>query len=758
MKQVTHVAGMLGAWIVVTASLLGGEPSRPATDVPVSKGFYMPDIRHHTYPPASPAVFRRYRKTVRRKDYLAFMRRHPDRWQSFNPNPDHFAKYVKNHGCYAGLFTLVEYLVTGKKEYADALNRALVLLRPGYERLVKRYKWVKFYHAESAMYTWLVHRELKKRGVLTPEADRGFRDGILYMMDHLHVWNNPWTFWRGPMHRGQLDGWLHRLTVRTWPDIPQAKAWGDYAQVVWNDFWPYRDYPTNDSNYSFNILRPHVLGAELLGIKEMFTDPEMKKVWERLLYTVSPDGSVIPYGPNGGWCWTAGHRLWMFEVIARHTRDGRFRWAAGRIFNYLSVLQQENLSHNWGTDREMYYGAALAYLFADERVKPVPPDGTSRVLYRKETLRLRGKKAALRYLKPFPLFDEPDKGHVCCSLIVTHKVLPHKIVFRSGNAPGDLYMLVDVFPRHEPPLNPTAIIGLVQYGCPMAQAVNYVDDENRVQIEDLGRTAPLVRNTDPHLADAYYMTLTVDPFSDHKLATHAVANVTDYKGLPVDLSRELLFVKNRMVLVRDSLRFKESFLARIAPVWNTQNVAPELGANWGNTFLSTPYLGYGRVAYLACPPRELLVYHAPRPDCRLRVAVRTQRQAAQFVPYALRYEFKGIVKAGTGMHFAHLLVPHKPTPTPSDLAARIKTLANTPDLVAFSVEQDKGRVELLMLNTPGHAVSVARVRTDARRVYLDTAGAKVTRVLAVDGTFLTHNGRPVFRQKQRGVFETGRQK
>ncbi len=66
------------------------------------------------------------------------------------------------------------------------------------------------------------------------------------------------------------------------------------------------------------------------------------------------------------------------------------------------------------------------------------PDGASRVLTRKETLRVRDKRAARAYLRPLPLFDDKDKGHVCCNLIVTDKVMPDKIVFSSGTEPGDL--------------------------------------------------------------------------------------------------------------------------------------------------------------------------------------------------------------------------------------------------------------------------------------------------------------------------------
>lgn len=733
-------------------------------EAPRPSAYYMRDTRHYLVPPASPETYRSYQVPVGRGDYLKFVRKHPDRWGDFNPNPDRFLAQAERRGAeggFSGLFVLAEYIDTGKPEYAAGLNRMLANGKAGWESIVKVYPakgWVGLYHAQFALYLWLVRRELATRHALTPEAEAGFREGVLYMLDNLHVWDDPSTFWRGPMHRAQGEAWLRRLAVQTWPDLPQAPAWTAYEQVVWNDFWPYRDYPTNDTGYTYAILVPHLLGAELSGKQDFFTDPQMMKVWERLLYTTSPDGSVIPYGAHGGWDSSAGNRLWMFELIARHTKDGRFRWAAQQVFRYLSLVQQPYLSEDWGTDREMYYGAALAYLFADESVKPVPPDGASRVLYRKETLRVRDKRAVLNWLQPFPLFEDKDKGNVCCNLIVTDKVKPDKLVLSSGSSPGDMYMLVDLFPRHDP-LNPTAILGLVQYGASFTQTISAKggSDENRIQIEDMGKTAKLVRNKDPNLVDEYYMEVTVEPFSDHRLATHAVVNVTDYMGFAADLSREFLFVKNRLVLVRDLVKFRDGFQARLGPAWNTQNVAPELGANWANTFMS--YLPRHTTYFWPAAPRDLLIYHARRPGRRLDVRLRGEmahsglQEAELTVPYGVRYNYEGIVEAGEQLRWSQILLPHDPTVKPGDLAEKIITLGDTPDLVAFAVEAEKGRKELLLLNTPGVEVSLGEMKTDARQVYLDLAEGEVRQVLAVAGSFLVYRGKDIFRQAPRADYE-----
>ena len=56
------------------------------------------------------------------------------------------------------------------------------------------------------------------------------------------------------------------------------------------------------------------------GDDRVYTDPGMKRLWDRLMVEVSPDGAVIPYGPNAGWNSTADSR------IASPSAAKLFRW------------------------------------------------------------------------------------------------------------------------------------------------------------------------------------------------------------------------------------------------------------------------------------------------------------------------------------------------------------------------------------------------------------------------------------------------
>ena len=61
----------------------------------------------------------------------------------------------------------------------------------------------------------------------------------------------------------------------------------------------------------------------------------MNRLCERLLVEISPDGLINPYGPNGGWNITADYRIAMLEKLAAITGDGRYRFGAQKLFNYL---------------------------------------------------------------------------------------------------------------------------------------------------------------------------------------------------------------------------------------------------------------------------------------------------------------------------------------------------------------------------------------------------------------------------------------
>ena len=84
------------------------------------------------------------------------------------------------------------------------------------------------------------------------------------------------------------------------------------------------------------------------------------------------------------------------------------------------------------------------------------------------------------------------------------------------------------------------------------------------------------------------ITSTVEYFHDARAATVARIAAQNPEGLPVRYLREFIFVKNRFLASRETALFEEGFDTRVAALWNTQNVGPQIGAHWANTFISAP--------------------------------------------------------------------------------------------------------------------------------------------------------------------------
>jgi len=381
-------------------------------------------------------------------------------------------------------------------------------------------------------------------------------------------------------------------------------------------------------------------------------------------------------------------------------------------------------------------------------------------------LRVKGKAGAEGYLED--LDPDPLKAHVDCNLLCTEKSIPFKLCLRSGWNPGDLYMLVDLFPRHEP-MNPAGILGMTYGGSVLTHSIDskgLTDWLNMFRVDDLSGTATVVTNPNPKTVDAYYMDVSVPGFADYPAATLARVRVVDYNGYPMTLEREFFFVKNRFCLVRDTALFRESFLARLGPNWITQNVGPQVGDYWANTYVGRPS-AFGRS--LHSPPMDLLVYHAPHAGRQLVVSDETADVRRLALPYTVRYVWQCIVQPQRKYCFAQLLMPGLPTRQPvrsnqpgaasleeilgQYMAAGVSVLADDEDRSVWKMRTEKDREEWVVFNAGGTAIHVDTLDTDARQVYLDVRQGQIRRGLAVDGSYLTLGGREAFRQPQRKVWQ-----
>ncbi len=676
---------------------------------------------------------------VTAQDYYAYAQTYPE---PIVPNYKH-GIYGPRHA----LSTLAAYHFTKDPALAQQL---LACLRHYADDVVQslpkqggvHYSW------EGPYLIGMILRELRGDGMLTDADEAWAKDTLVGLAQYLSSWSPTINYTRGSHHRAQGEACARALAMFYYPDIEQAAQWKPYCEAVWNDWWKFRDIGINDTGYFFGALQRVALTSDLMDRTEVWTDPGMKPFWERLMYEVAPDGSTPPYGASAGWNSGAGDRILMLELAAKHTRDGRYRWVAHRMFNYLRTRGEPLKTHNhiFATTVEPI---ALAAVLADDTIEPVPPDAAARVVYRKEITRLSNEEAKQQY---------PGWGTLDCNMGMTDRDLPNKLIMRSGWEPNDLFMLVEAYTRHDP-MNPTAILGLVSGSSTFASmsSEKVVSRENEVQIEDLDNQATFCGQKgapQPHQLPQGWrsMEATVEPLLDSPLVTYARLQVTNYMGYQVEQAREIMFVKNRWALVRDSSTFQESFRTRLGPVWNTQKITAA-GRNWLNCYFENgPSLP---PAYYLNPRVDLVVYHSPQNDRQLTSAEREGDLVRYTALYSTRYTWQGTPAVGDTVRFSWLLLPHDPAPSAKDLADNVEFVRDEADLVVLRARAEPGREEWVVLNETGqqvildHAGRIGSLSTDAKRLYLDYSDEKVARYWAQDATYLEVDKTSCFSKAER---------
>lgn len=688
-------------------------------------------------------------RPVTRKDYLDLLRPYAE---GFERGPDR-GQYGPRHA----LPALAVFALKGDRKLGEAIMQTLRHYGRWVDQQIATQGGVS--SMEGATLLALYFREFRRRGLATAEDEAWLKQMLLKLRQYQMAWRPGDGLWRGSHHRSITQGCNHLLCAALYPQEPDAPQWRSYGEAVWNDWWSFRDVGINDTSYFYSSLSNILRTADLLDRREVFTDPEVRRiVWDRLVHETSPDGSLIPYGSHGGYNGLAGVRIWAMELAARHTGDGRYRFIAGRMMNFGQARGfSPGHHHLHATSIEPL---ALAALACDDSVEPMQPDEGSWLFLRPEIIRLTDQQAKEWF---------PEAGGVDCNMYMTERMMPHKLVLRSGWKPGDLTMLVECYPRHDP-LNPTAILALERYSSSFAEMTSekFISRENAVMIEDLSGQATFVgehRGQWPEQLPLGYdrMESTVDVFADHPLATHARLRVSNYMGFKARQTRELLFVKNRFVLVRDETVLDDSFRGRIGPVWNTQHVGEPRGANWLNTWFTGHW--FQGVRLYDNPPWDLLIYYAPRPDTALTVTeppsdttLAEPKGSALGKLKVTRYAWEGDVRPSQRLQFVSLLVPHAPSADATPLAEVIHVLRDEPGLAVASITMEDRR-EMVALNSEGRLVEFAGpgntpIATDAAALYLELRGGEPVRLLARQATTVKIGTRPLHESRTRSDFES----
>ncbi len=668
---------------------LKGLPTRYSVDVERYR-YGVPDITNRGfYPVPGDAVTRAsYLKALETRDLRALARQ-PERGMG---------------GPSAFMPVLVKYVETGEVFWGGACMEMLRAFHAEMQRQVSERKWFWQFEHPAALIP-LYRKYLVQGGAMEVDAP-WFREMWLYYCRNLHVWDSEPVEWRGGCHRSMPEAYAKGMAARWYPDIPEAVHWAGYSATVLGDFMREMDVPQNDTGYSMGPLIILACGGDQWadGDDLVYQDSGMKRVWDRLLVEISPDGAMNPYGPNGGWNSTADYRIAMLERLAAKTGDGRYRYGAHKLFNYLRYQSGEEGEGSYRLGGGSPWLIALAWLFADDSIAPVEPSRGSQWSERVEAIRIPHTDKALTGRLMGHADPRENYGHICCSWFMTGREWPDKLVMRDGWDAGGFFALVELHPTSFP-ANPGGIMALNRWGAPFTQIVTSkgASVENRAMIRDVSGTVERRLHEDKLRIDEFWragqmpdIRSFVTYFKETEQATYARLRVENMDGLPVTYHREFIFVKGRFLATREIVMFEESFAAEVAPLWNTHNVGPQLGGHWANTFIHRPVGDNGSRSMLA-PPADLLVWFAPRADCRLQVVDRLlDDPRAEACPNQVRYHWEGIPEKGQRLVFTQVYYPHGPY--------RARAKSNNPGSKA-AYEND--------LQATAHASGIQVIRDDA---------------------------------------------
>ncbi len=607
-------------------------------------------------------------------------------------------------------------------------------------------------------------------------------------------------YYRGNHHRAQTEGMMKRLAGWRFlndsdPNIQnQAKEWLHYADIVWNDWWPVRDTAFDQTSYTILDWLNYVMLGAHMGAHQDVPDPamktfwdeagkSMKPFWDRYLNLVTPDGFVFPISIHDGFTEAEPTLLWMMELLAAETKDGRYKWAAHRIMNDLLYQESQGRLSAIVNGRWEYYaeGIALAYLFADDSVVPVEPNYKSQAADGKKVVWLKpdnygnsGRELAPKYFdftdNLFKNYLDPaspnyDHGYLDAGFVVVkdkndpnkYETGPNKFFFKSGNRPGDFTILVETAARDGNPHNPGGIAGVASHSSLLAMSQSpkkFTGLQNMLSVEDLSKTVTMIKNDNPDANiwhDLCYMESEVPTFTDYKLATHARLKTKNYLCFPMTNEREFFFVKNRFMIVRDRATslFDKSFNGLLKEIWYTETIDSK-GDNWADTYVEKPLFGIFNVAN---PRWNLLVYHAPKPG---RVLTSVPAPAwlnwlgrKPYMPQMVSYDQTKEVAPGTPETFTYILLPHNPSEKGTDLASSINVLVDTASQAVIRIGAANGPHEWVVLNEKGESIKTEGLETDAKQLYVQIKDGKVARILAVEASYLTLDSKEVFKKDKR---------
>ena len=262
---------------------------------------------------------------------------------------------------------------------------------------------------------------------------------------------------------------------------------------------------------------------------------------------------------------------------------------------------------------------------------------------------------------------DPNKAHILLRLLLDRQGVARQAGaaqrLESGRLLCSRRTAPDQLPRQSRRYHGTEPLGAAFTQIVTSKGSSY---ENRLMVVDVDGTATRRYHLDPlridenwHIGTMPDIQSEIMHFEDRPDATFASVRVKNADGLPVVYDREFVFAKNRFLATREIVTFEESFKARVAPLWNTRNVGPQIGAT-GQT-RSWEVWSPATVRWRCCLRPPICLYGLPRARtavCRWWIVL--PRIRGRWRVRQVRYLWEGTPKAGDKLVFTQVYYPHVP--------------------------------------------------------------------------------------------------
>ena len=563
---------------------------------------------------------------------------------------------------------------------------------------------------------------------------------------YLHTYpgfpKSPKQVWRG-MNNWGLSSGIRGVMGQYWlgDRLPDKAKWAKHIAETWGEFLnKIKDIDENTTNYAPWDLWLILFYLDAKGQTDRLkTDAKLRYLYERYIYEIAPCGARPQYGSTNGWHDAPALWMYVFERVGQIVGDGRYKHQARLIWDYST-----NHVENWHQYHLVYDQTVtmLTRLLAE-----VPDDGLKAApIQAKSIATTRGR---MRLLPP----DERARRNMWVETYADP--VPNKIIFRGSNDPKSLWAMVEMNGEAgHCSARPTSVNCLMDRETVLLASQGYHEQDarfhNMILIEDLEGTQGLQPA----------QTITLPVMAEFRCGVYALAQVERYLRWPVTLRRHFVFVKDRLMWVRDEVQCHSSFFARIGPCWLSRQLGSTTGANWANTWFDMmPYTGLGRGGGMhrwRNDYYDLLTYFVPRPDSRIMVSDLTPQNPYMNAPLQVRYAWRGLAREGATLWFDSLLVPHPPQipeTGPKPIADGIRVLASADDQTALLADLPWRHEKVLVLQSR-RPFDGAGVRTDAKEAVVVWRGKAIVDWFVRGATYLKvgdqtcfQSAKPVDKQK-----------